>query len=300
MKKCLVTGVTGLVGSHLLMELAREWEITGVSRMPPADGPDAENIRHVAMDLAGAWDPDRLPEKIDAVIHLAQSDLFRDFPNRAEEVFTVNTVSTLRLLDYARLAGAATFILASSGGLDHYGNTAAPEDGKNAKKENIDFYLATKWCSEILAAVYAASFHTLCLRFYFVYGPGQKRDRLIPRLIQSVKEGRPIALAGRDGIRINPVHVSDAVSAILRSLDLTGNHTLNVAGPEVLSLRHIGETIGQILGRQPVFNERPETTPRDLVGDVHRTAELLGPPRVKFQDGVRDWIEGSGSGGRRA
>ena len=62
---------------------------------------------------------------------------------------------------------------------------------------------------------YQGEFVVVILRFFFVYGPGQSNEMLIPRLVKSVREGQPIALDGLDGLRINPVYVEDAVRAVV-------------------------------------------------------------------------------------
>ena len=289
MKKCLVVGGSGLVGSCLVNELQEEWEVYGISRRDHGAG--NENYHHLSMDMGKEWDTRLFPDKVDAVVHLAQSEHYREFPEKTEDIFTVNAMSTLKLLDYARRAGAKTFVLASSGGLDHYRLQDFTMDKKQTAQEDLSFYLGTKLCSEILANSYSSFFNVILLRFYFVYGPGQKMDRLIPRLVQSVANGQPISLQGNDGIFINPIYVSDAVSAISQSLGLEEKSAINIAGPDVISLRQMGEMIGEVVGRKPEFIVQPqEETPR-LDGDIRKMTELLGPPKVQFQEGVKSYIE---------
>lgn len=281
----MVTGAAGLIGSHLTGRLASDWEVVGVSRTPLM-----APVRHVPIDLSARWSPDLLPAKTDAVVHLAQSEHFRNFPGRAPEVFQVNTASTLQLLDYAYRAGAKTFILASSGGIYGHGEQEFTEDMVTPPQGDLGFYLGTKLCSEVLAENYVPYMNVIVLRFFFVYGPGQRKHMLVPRLIASVRDGAPITLQGPEGIRINPIHVSDAAEAIRRALDLSGSHKINVAGPEVLSMRDIGRIIGQALGQAPVFAEQPDVAPRHLVGDIRKMAQILVPPVVKFKDGVADLL----------
>ena len=64
----------------------------------------------------------------------------------------------------------------------------------------------------------------------------RKRSMLIPRLVDSVREGKPILLQGQSGIEINLIHASDAAFATQAALSLVGCHRINVAGPNVLSL----------------------------------------------------------------
>lgn len=272
MKRCLVTGASGLIGSRLLRLLSPHWQVHAIGR---TTGERLPNVTWQRVDLAA---PFELPDEIDSIVHLAQSEAFREFPEKAQEIFAVNTGSVLRLLDYARSRGVKRFVLASSGGL----NEGADGD--------LGFYLGTKLCSEMLVRNYAPLMSTAILRFFFVYGPGQKPDMLVPRLVRSVREGKPVTLQGADGVRLNPTYVSDAAEAVARSLELEGAHTINVAGPEVLSLRQMGEAIGAAVGRKPVF--APQSgEPRHLVGDTTKMRELLVAPRVRFDEGLRLMVQ---------
>ncbi|MFM2062304.1 MAG: hypothetical protein RLZZ507_1974 [Cyanobacteriota bacterium] len=290
MKKCLITGVSGLIGSHLVSELSQNWHITGLSRSKRICDLQSTEFEHLALDLSKKLDTSLLPEKIDAVIHLAQSENFREFPKLADDIFQVNTVSTLVLLDYARRAGARTFILASSGGIYGYGEQDFSEDVEISANGDLGFYLGTKLCSEVLANSYIPFFNIIVLRFFFVYGHSQRRSMLIPRLVESVLERKPITLQGENGIRINPTYVSDAVAAISRSLELDGSHKINVAGANVLSLREIGEIIGKVVERKPKFDLQLDANPRHLVGDISRMSKILGSPKVNFADGIKIYI----------
>jgi nucleoside-diphosphate-sugar epimerase len=286
-RRCVVTGAAGLIGSHLLATLGADWEVHAVSRSEPAGG--ASGIFWHRMDVSRTLDPHALPDRVDAVIYLAQSEHFRDFPDRALDIFEVNTVGLLRFLEYARRNGARSFVYGSSGGVYGSGDAGMTEEAAIPAEGNLGFYLGSKLCSEIVALNYARFMSIALLRFFFVYGPGQRRTMLIPRLIESVRSGTPVQLQGNDGIRINPTHVADAAAAIVRALDLDGTHKINVAGPEILSLREICETIGRAVGRRPVYALDP-ATPRHIIGDITKMRELLVPPRVAFADGIRTML----------
>ena len=287
--KILITGAQGLIGSHLVLALQTEHEIYALSRSVGTW--THPQLHWVQQDLTKPLDPARLPAHIDAVIHLAQSEHFRDFPARAEEIFQVNTVSTVHLLDYARLAGAQRFVLASSGGIYGHGEQEFAEDANLASKADLGFYLGTKLCSEVLAENYTALMNMIMLRFFFVYGPRQRRTMLIPRLVQAVMDGNPIVLQGPDGFRLNPTHVSDAVVAIRHALGLDSSQKINIGGPEVLSLRQVGEIIGQVVNKEPMFDTQLAAQPRHLVGDISKMTRLLGAPQMKFEAGIRAYVE---------
>src|SRR5437867_98806 len=243
MKTILLTGATGLIGSYLMRTFDERERVIAISRFKSVPG----TAQTLTLDLSKEWETSALPRRIDTVIHLAQSEYYREFPDCAENVFRVNTLSTVKLFDYARTAGATCFILASSGGIYGTGEQSFSEDVAILARKDLGFYLGTRLCSEIVAESYAKYMNVVTLRFFFVYGPGQRDNMLIPRLVSSVLRQTPISMRGEDGLLINPVFVSDAVEAIKRAALLEGSHKINVAGPEVLSLRAIVETIAKAL-----------------------------------------------------
>jgi nucleoside-diphosphate-sugar epimerase len=284
MKRCVIIGASGLIGSHLIDAMTPEWEIYAVSRSRPT-GAQARNVIWHGIDMQ-AFDAEALPNRVDSVIYLAQSEHFREFPERALDIFEVNTLGLLRLLDYARRGRARSFILASSGGVYGSGDESMNEEASIPAEGNLGFYLGSKLCSEIIALNYSRFMNVVVLRFFFVYGPRQRRSMLIPRLIDAVREGSPIQLQGQNGIRLNPTHVADAAGAIVGALELEGTYKINVAGPQILSLREICETIGNAVGRPPNYIFEA-AAPRNIIGDITRMCELLLAPRVRFVDGLK-------------
>lgn len=283
----VITGATGLIGRGLAAALAGANEVHCVARRP-RHSKDVVWHRH---DLTQPGEPNGLPAHADAVVYLAQSEFFRDFPERSGEIFQVNTVSLLKLLDYARKAGCRKFVFGSSGGV--YGTSEQPmaETTPVAANGDLGFYLVSKLCSEMLVQAYDHLLETVILRYFFVYGEGQRRSMLVPRLVDRVRSGEPIALQGADGIRINPTHVADAVAATARAVQIAGSHLINVAGPETLSMREVGVLIGNAVRREPRFSISDEA-PGHLVAEIGRMRELLGPPQVGFAEGLRRMLEG--------
>ena len=289
-KRCLITGPTGLIGKQVVFNLKERWEVFGLIRKSEEDSSD--HLRAISCDLAKDWSTDAFPDRVEAVIHLAQSQHYREFPAQSDDLFRVNVSSTYCLLDYARRAHAGTFVLASSGGIYGYGDEPFEEESPILGKGDLGFYLGTKLCSEILAEAYTDFMNVIILRFLFVYGPEQRNDRLIPRLITAVKEGSPIVLHGEEGMKINPIYVTDAANAVSRALELTGSHKINVAGPDVKSLKQIGQHIGAVLEREPVFEIQKQIQPHHLMGATHRMGRLLGQPQIRFEKGISICIEG--------
>jgi UDP-glucose 4-epimerase len=273
--KILVTGAGGLLGTHLVPLLREE-------------GHDAIPATREMIDLSRPLDPSRLPEKVEAVVYLAQSSRFREFPETADDIFQVNTAQPLALLDYARRAAASNFVYASTGGV--YAPSAEPVTETSPLASPMGFYPASKRAAEVLAEAFQPHLHVALLRYFFIYGAGQKREMLIPRLVDSVLEGRPVSLQGDEGLRINPVHASDAARATAAAARLSQSVTVNVAGPETLSIRAICETIGERTGRAPVFTHDRNATPPSLIAETGKMAQLLAAPRIGFEEGVSDLL----------
>lgn len=283
MNSCIVTGASGLIGSSLLPALAARCEVHATTRRNPLT--EREGVQWHRVDL-GAPDLRTLPGRADAVLYLAQSEHFREFPEQAQSIFDVNIASVLQFLEYARRAGARSFVLASSGGVYRPGDIQLTEDIEISTRSDLGFYLGTKLCSEILAEQYAPFFTVTVLRFFFVYGPQQREHMLLPRLVRSVATGSPVTLAGKDGIRINPTYVTDAVQATVRALDLKESHRINIGGPEALTLRVLCEKIGARVGRAPIFVEDATAMPRHLVADVTKMRDLLHVPCIGVDEGL--------------
>jgi UDP-glucose 4-epimerase len=287
MKTALVTGAAGLLGRATATALAEAGvEVHALVRDKSQRFRD--DIVFHEVDLARQLDAASLPDQVDSIFHLAQAREFRDFPASASTVFSINVASTAFLLDYASRAAVSSFTYASSGGVYKVQPTAALDENSALQSpSDLGYYLATKLASESLVASYAAQFAVISLRYFFIYGAGQARSMLIPRLYDRVRNGEAIGLQGHDGMRINPVHVSDAAAATIATADLTGRATVNVAGPETVSLRDIGELFGADCGREPVF-EVADGVPGDLVASTAQMAELLRPAGVTLRQTLSD------------
>lgn len=284
--KILITGANGLLGRQLTTMLIEECcEVYSITHTVPYN--PIPGAHYITVDFSANWSNNILPQKIDKIIHLAQSSNFRDFPNSALDVFKVNIDSTARLLDYAHRVGVNQFIYASSGGVYGNGTQAFKENAPIVPHGKLGYYLGSKTCGEILVQSYASVFQVTVVRPFFMYGPGQNRNMLIPRLFDSVRLNKPISLQGDNGIRINPIHVDDASAAMVAALSLDESSTFNIAGPEVLSLRDICESMGAYLGIKPILIQLTGE-PSDLVADISAMHEKLIYPKRILSDYYKD------------
>ena len=284
--RILVTGATGLTGRSLVTSLAKDHDVFAMRR-PGREVARAEGVTWIEQDLSGPLRPD-LPTQIDAVVHLAQSPRFREFPEGAVDVFEVNSATTVRLLRYCCGAGGTRFVYASSGAVYPPGPRPVREDDSPRPGS---FYAVSKLVGEQVVDQFRDVLTVASLRFFFIYGPGQ-RKMLIPGLLDTVRAGRPVPIAGDDGIRINPIYVDDAARAGAGALALEQPGVFNVAGPEVVSIADIARALGEELGVEPEFTHGPAQA--DLIADTRRMREHLVVPTVGVKDGLRTLVVAAG------
>ena len=151
-----------------------------------------------------------------------------------------------------------------------------------------DFYAATKVAAEALMRPYASQYRTCVLRLFTPYGPGQ-RNRIIPVLIERVRERRPITLDGEQGgLRLSVTYVDDVVATFRAAAEEGWHGTYNVAAPEPTCVREIANTIGRVIGITPVFQHTGRPEPSPLVADLNRLAAMCDPGKFcSLDEGVR-------------
>lgn len=279
--RVLVTGASGFVAPHLIRALTARGDEVVASARDAERIPEGEGIEPMPLDLAGPIDAAKIPA-VDAIIQLAQANV--PYPERALELYRVNTLSTLELLDACAQLGARQFVHASSGTV--YGLGERPFRESDPVRHH-QMYATTKIHAEELVARYAELLAgAVSLRIFAPYGPGQV-NRMVPAIIGRVRDGKPVSLTEGGRPRMNPIYVDDAVAAIIAALDVSGHKIVNVAGDEVVTIRQIAEAAGRALGVAPVFEDAAGTAPGDVVGDTMAFRAWLGDrPFVLLDEGV--------------
>ena len=276
--RILLTGATGFIGRRLTSLLIGCGHELFCLLRPGT--PCAAFATPFPCDLASHTAIETLPS-VDTVIHLAQSPHYRNFPAAAEDILAVNTLATARLLDRARQGGVRRFILASSASVYSARCDPCHED---APLQPDGFYAATKVAAEALLRPYARHYLTCALRLFTPYGPGQ-RNRLIPTLIDRVRERRPVTLDGVEGgLRLSVTYVDDVVATFQTAAEEGWHGTYNVAASEPTCVRDIATTIGRFLGVVPIFERTGRPEPSPLIADLNRLATVRDPDKFRSLD----------------
>ena len=284
--RVLITGASGFLGGEVAKSLACNHQVIAPSRqktLPPG-------LTLFKADLAGDFNTIEWPD-VDAIVHLAQSSRYTDFPASAGEVFAVAAGATQKLLDYAVRVGAQRFIFASTGGLyAQSGRPAVETDFVEVATGPIAHYLASKYAGELVLQSYRRLIDTTAVRIFFCYGPGQRPAMLIPRLAASILSGKPIRLQGENGPLMNPIFVTDAVEAIQRLVTGGGPDLVNLAGPRNLSLRDICEIIGVHARRMPIFENDPVSQAPNLTACIERLKSDVIAPTIDPDSGLSEVV----------
>jgi len=294
MRSVVVVGGSGFIGLHTVRLLAARgysvWATHSPGQIPPA----IPNVTWRGADLRSSAISQNWPEGCDAVIYLAQSRRWRLFPEAADDVVSVNLAALQQTASYACAAGVRVLVTASTGSVYTNQSNVAHEDDEIDCAAPRSFYAASKLAAEILLGAYAKFLTIVQLRIFMPYGPGVSPDMLFPQLVMRVQTGQPITLHRPDGMRINPIAVSDVAEAFVRCLNLNRTDVLNLAGPEEYTLRSVGDTIGKVLGVTPRFEHLQSSEAPVIVGNLDRLCKTLDwKPSIRLEDGLRAWLGAS-------
>ncbi|MCK4846043.1 MAG: NAD(P)-dependent oxidoreductase [Deltaproteobacteria bacterium] len=280
MKNILITGSKGHIGSNLVQALKAE-----------GDCHIFEATRENGCDLEEKGWVNNIPDgHYDVVIDLAQSRRYRDFPEGNEDVFAVNIRSTFELLEWSRIRGVKRFVFASTGIV--YENQHGRKLNETDPCLPRSLYAASKLCAEHLIRQYADFFQVVIMRIFGVYGPSQSGN-IIPSMIQRVRNGEEIYLAGNKGFFTTPIFISDCIKAISKvALDQLDTRELifNLTGNEVLSLAEIVNIISKALNTKAnivVTEEEPQW----VCGD-NTLMRTFYRPEIPFALGLEKTLNG--------
>lgn len=302
---CLVTGAAGFIGSHLVEALLTAgWEVRAVDSITPyydAAQKEAnarafeEDVPLERVDLTTASLAPLLDD-VDVVFHQAAQPGVRASWEVFDSYVDANVRLTHRLLEAALKAGVSRLVYASSSSV--YGNRQSYPTLETDVPEPVSPYGVTKLAGEHLCRLYAVErgLQTSSLRYFTVYGPRQRPDMAMHRLIEAALSGSSFPMYG-DGRQIRDfTYVGDVVRANLAAAtaEIPAGSVFNVAGGGATTLANVVSLVEELVGARIRIERKG-----DQAGDVFRTGgsaelarDLLGwTPDVRLEEGLRRQVE---------
>lgn len=311
-KKILLTGGAGFIGSHLASRLLGEggWDVTIVDDLNDFYSPDIKRSNLSEIKAAGEY---RFVEadircgdslravfdetSFDCIVHLAARAGVRPSLSQPKLYAETNIDGTLNLLELARDYEVPQFVFGSSSSV--YGiNSKVPFSEDDRIHQPISPYAATKAAGELLCHTYSHlfGFRTVCLRFFTVYGARQRPDLAIHKFTRLITEDKPIQLFGDGTTRRDYTYIDDIIQGVRASIEYDGSmhEVFNLGESETTELNRLIELIEDSLGKKAIIDRQP-MQPGDVpvtFADISKARQLLNyNPTTKIEQGVPKFVE---------
>ena len=278
MRRSLVTGGAGFIGSHIVEALLVRGDLVRVldnfstgKEENLADFHD--KIELITGDIRDQADLVSALKDVDYVFHQAA---FISGPlsiNEPEQCFGINVDGTVQLLSAALKAGVKRVVIASSAAV--YGNNPALPLSEELNLEPLTPYAASKVVGELYTKLYTQllGLEVVALRYFNVFGPRQNPESdyaaVIPIFIDTLIKGDQPVIYGDGHQSRDFIFVEDVARAniIASEAESTAGNVINICSGQEISILGLLEQLAKVLEMpvQPRFEkERP--------GDIYRSA----------------------------
>lgn len=312
--KIIVTGGAGFIGSHVVRALLNAGhEVTVLDEFNDFYDPAIKRANVASFTTRGAkvevaeidlrrWEPVKdlfARVKPDAVIHLAARAGVRPSILDPKLYIDTNITGTFHVLEAARLSGCSKVLFASSSSV--YGlSRTVPFREDLPLLQTLSPYAATKLAGEQLCGNYV-NLHGMriaALRFFTVYGPGQRPDLAIHSFTDAIENGRSIRQFGDGTTRRDYTYIDDIVQGVMGALSFVEGEgplfeVFNLGENETTTLAQLIAAIEKALGKKAVIERLPEQK-GDMpltAADITKARTLLGyAPRTPIREGIPKFV----------
>tara|TARA_B100000900_G_scaffold55702_1_gene41601 strand:- start:918 stop:1766 length:849 start_codon:yes stop_codon:yes gene_type:complete len=206
MKKVLVTGGAGFIGSNLIQELLKNNnKVVSIDNYSTGDkNNEVSGVKYINNDITNI---NSLDTDFDLCFHLAAQSRVQPSFDNPEESFRVNVLGTKKVMEFAKKKNIKVVYAGSSS--KHHEPSDSP-------------YAMYKYMGEQVCKLYKKSFNVnvQIARFYNVYGPGESIDDKFGNVIgiwrAKVLKGQPLPIVGDGKQKRDFVHVHDIVDGLIK------------------------------------------------------------------------------------
>ena len=300
MKKVLITGAAGFLGSHLCDKFIKEgFKVIGMDNLITGD---LKNIEHLTkLEHFEFYHHDvskfvHVPDDLDYILHFASPASPIDYLKIPIQTLKVGSLGTHNLLGLAKAKGARLLIASTSEVYgdpqvhpqteDYYGNvnTIGPRG----------VYDEAKRFQESLTMAYHR-FHgleTRIVRIFNTYGPRMRLNdgRVIPAFIGQALRGEDLTVFGDGSQTRSFCYVDDQIEGIYSLLMSDYAEPVNIGNPYEISILDFVQEIIKLTGTQQkiIFKPLPKDDPMQRQPDITKAKAILGwEPKVDREEGMR-------------
>ncbi len=299
MKKILVTGVAGFIGSNLADRLlGNGYEVVGIDNLSYGvfeqipKGVDFHKLDIRSQDIHPLFDG------VDVVFHLAAKNCIEDCQEDPVETADINITGTANVFEAARRAKVRKVVNAESSAV-YEGVNVFPTPETNVAPQS--FYAASKVCGNLFTKKYA-EFHGVTstgIRPFSVYGSKQDYRRAIPPsmpafIIKLLKGEQPV-IYGDGSKRRDFVYIEDLNDFLMLCVTdpRTDGKVFNLGSGTNNSILEIYNVIKKLLGSNvdPVFKPNLSGEAQITLADITEAKKLGWFPKTSTEEGIQVLVD---------
>ena len=304
MKKTLITGAAGFLGSHLCDRFIAEGH--HVIAMDNLITGDLKNIEHLfPLDRFEFYHHDvtkfvHVPGKMDYILHFASPASPIDYLKIPIETLKVGSMGTLNLLGLAKDHKARILVASTSEvygdplvhpqSEDYYGNVS-PIGPRGVYDE------AKRFMESITMAYHRHhGLDTRIVRIFNTYGSRMRLNdgRVVPAFMGQALRGEDLTVFGDGSQTRSFTYIDDQIEGIYRLLMSDYVEPINIGNPDETTILEFAEEIIKLTGtsQKIVFKPLPQDDPSQRQPDITRAKEILDwEPRVHRSEGLKKVYE---------
>lgn len=300
MKRILITGAAGFLGSHLCDRFIKEgYEVIGMDNLITGDLKNIEHLFKLKEFVFYHHDVSKfvhVPGTIDYILHFASPASPIDYLKIPIQTLKVGSLGTHNLLGFA-LAKKARILVASTS--EVYGDPLIHPQNEDYWG-NVNpigprgVYDEAKRFQEAITMAYH-TYHKLdtrIVRIFNTYGPRMRLNdgRALPAFVGQALRGEDITVFGDGSQTRSFCYVDDLVEGIYRLLLSDYVYPVNIGNPVEITIKQFAEEIIQLTGtsQKIVYKPLPQDDPKQRQPDISRAKEILGwEPTVQREEGLK-------------